>query len=112
MIRRRLSSLLLATAIGAGALATSAPAAAQEMQLIPFRGKLAIFQKVFVDTDAYIHGGLAFVGLQERGDCSTTSKPTCADPDSFKLASRTAIAPSFGLRLSFWTSDFISLALE
>ena len=40
-----------------------------QIQFTPFRGKLAIFQKVFVDTDAYIHGGLAIVGLQERAEC-------------------------------------------
>lgn len=78
----------------------------------PFRGKLAIFQKLFVDTDLYVHGGVAFVGLQERGDCGGPGKKPCSDPTTFGLESRTAVAPSFGLGLSLYTTNFISLAFE
>jgi outer membrane beta-barrel protein len=87
--------------------------AAPQVQFTPFRGKLALFQKVFVDTDAYLHAGAPFVGLQERGNCgSGTSQPACSDPASFALASRTAIAPTFGLGLSFYANDFFSLGIE
>lgn len=87
--------------------------AAPQIQLVPFRGKIAIFQKIFVDTDAYIHGGLAFVGLQERGDCGGGgSQPLCTDPKSFDLASRVAIAPTFGLGLNFYITNFLSLGVE
>jgi len=85
---------------------------AVEAQFIPFRGKLAIFQKLFVDTDLYLHGGLAFVGLKERGDCGGSAHKQCADPSTFDLQSRTAIAPTFGLGLSFYTGDLVSLGLE
>src|SRR5205823_12958369 len=48
-----------------------------QITLVPFRGKLAIFQKIFIDTDAYIFGGPAFVGLKERADCPSTDVPHC-----------------------------------
>ena len=86
--------------------------AAPELTLVPFRGKLAIFQKIFVDTDAYIHGGVAFVGLKERADCGDSGQPACSDPKAFALASRTAVAPTFGLGLSFYVSKPVSLGLE
>jgi hypothetical protein len=86
--------------------------AAPQIQFTPFRGKLAIFQKIFLDTDLYVHGGLGIIGLQERGDCTPGGKPTCADPASFTLASRTAFAPTFGLGINFYTGDFISIGVE
>ena len=84
--------------------------AAPQLTFAPLRGKLAVFQKVFVDTDAYLHAGLAFVGLQERGDCGGAN--SCNDPKTFALASRTAIAPTFGLGLNFYAADFIALSVE
>jgi outer membrane beta-barrel protein len=87
--------------------------AAPQLQFTPFRGKLAIFQKIFVDTDAYIHGGAAFVGIKERADCGGGSgQPSCSDPSSFDLASSTKIAPTFGLGLNFYFNQFMSLGLE
>ncbi len=86
--------------------------AAPQVQLVPFRGKLSLFQNIFVDTDAYIHLGVAFVGLSERGDCGGGGQPLCTAANSFDLKSRTAIAPTFGLGLNFYTGDFISIGLE
>ena len=86
--------------------------AAPQITITPFRGKLAIFQKIFVDTDAYIHGGVAFVGLDERADCGDSGQVGCTDPKSFDLASRTAIAPTFGLGLSFYINKLLSLGAE
>jgi outer membrane beta-barrel protein len=87
--------------------------AAPQIQFTPFRGKLALFQKIFVDTDAYLHGGVAFIGLQERADCGTGSQPACSDPKSFALASRTAsFVPTFGLGLNFYLSNLVSLGVE
>jgi len=42
---------------------------APQVTFIPFRGKLAIFNKIFVDADFYAAAGWAFTGIQERGDC-------------------------------------------
>lgn len=81
--------------------------AAPQIQLVPFRGKLALFQKLFVDADAYLHGGLAFVGLSERGDCAA-----CTTSKSFELQSRVAVAPTFGLGLTFYPSKVISFGFE
>ena len=76
------------------------------MTLIPFRGKLAIFQKIFVDADAFVFGGPAIIGLSERQSCEAN----CFD--SFSRQSRTAIAPTFGLGFNFYLAKFIALGLE
>ncbi len=87
--------------------------AAPQVQLTPFRGKLAIFQKLFVDTDAYFHLGVAFVGLSERADCGGTNQASCSDPNKgFAMNSRTAIAPTFGLGLNFFINNFMALGVE
>jgi hypothetical protein len=86
---------------------------APQVQLTPFRGKLAIFEKAFVDTDAYFHLGAAFNGLQERGNCGDGgSDPACINPASFQLKSRVAIAPTFGIGLHFFMAGFMSLGVE
>jgi hypothetical protein len=81
--------------------------AAPQVTFSPFRGKLAIFQKLFVDTDLYLHGGVAFVGVKERKDCTA-----CTVPASFATDTRTAIAPTFGLGLTLYTTGFLSLNME
>lgn len=86
--------------------------AAPQVTFSPFRGKLAVFQKLFVDTDLYLHGGAAFVGVEERGNCGGTGEKRCTDPASFAATSRVAVAPTFGLGLSFYLSNMISANLE
>ncbi len=85
--------------------------AAPQLTFSPFRGKLAVFQKLFVDTDLYLHGGAAFVGVEERGECGPGGT-VCTDPKSFARASRVAVAPTFGLGLSLYLSNFISANIE
>jgi len=77
-----------------------------QVTLVPFRGKLAIFQKIFVDTDAYVFGGPAIIGLSERESCEVN----CVA--AFGRASRTAIAPTFGLGFNFYLAKFVALGLE
>ena len=48
--------------------------ATPQVTFSPFRGKLALFQKLFVDTDLYVHGGVAFVGVKEREDCDAAGQ--------------------------------------
>ncbi len=79
---------------------------APQLTLVPFRGKLAIFQKIFVDTDAYIFGGPAFIGMTERENCSENCK------NAFGTKSRTAITGTFGVGLTFYLSQWASLGLE
>jgi hypothetical protein len=86
---------------------------APQVQLTPFRGKLSIFEKIFVDTDAYLHAGVAFNGIQERENCGDgNGDPLCIDPASFALKSRVAVAPTFGLGLHFYFANFMSLGVE
>lgn len=81
--------------------------AAPQVTFSPFRGKLALFQKLFVDTDLYVHGGVAFVGVEERKDCTN-----CTLASSFDTDTRTAIAPTFGLGLTFYTHGLVSFNIE
>ena len=85
---------------------------APQFQVTPFRGKLSLFQKLFVDTDAYLHLGVAFVGISERGNCGGANQDSCADPASFATTSQVKIAPTFGLGLNFYFANFMSLGVE
>ncbi|MFT3922556.1 MAG: outer membrane beta-barrel domain-containing protein [Myxococcales bacterium] len=98
---------------------------------IPLRGKLSLFQALFVDTDFYLFGGVAFAGVEERqnilknamGDTacdnaqfeSASSTPgaaaQCVQTQSAR-ASRMAIAPTFGVGLSMYFTDYLALTLE
>jgi outer membrane beta-barrel protein len=78
----------------------------------PFRGKLALFQKLFVDTDLYVHGGVAIVGVKERADCGQTPANSCALAGAFGQKDRVAVAPSFGLGLTLYPSQFVSINVE
>jgi hypothetical protein len=83
---------------------------APQIQLVPFRGKIALFQSLFADTDLYFFGGPAIVGVKERADCGPNTNPDCTQ--SFKMASRTAIAPTFGLGFSFFVNDWNAFSFE
>ncbi len=86
--------------------------AAPQVTFSPFRGKLAIFQKLFVDTDLYIHGGAAFIGVEERADCAAGKCTLAANKDAFQTTTRVAIAPTFGLGFTFYVSNLVSVNLE
>lgn len=86
--------------------------ATPQVTFSPFRGKLALFQKLFVDTDLYLHGGVAFVGVKERGDCGAPGQTACTAAASFQQVDRVAVAPSFGLGLTLYPSNFVSINLE
>ena len=86
--------------------------AAPQVTFSPFRGKLAIFQKLFVDTDLYIHGGAAFIGVEERADCAAGKCTLAANKDAFATTTRVAIAPTFGLGFTFYVSNLVSVNLE
>jgi hypothetical protein len=89
--------------------------AAPQLTLVPFRGKLALFSALFVDTDVNIFVGGAVVGLQERSPCGqgddgkALPKP-CSQ--SFSLESRIAFAPTFGLGLNFYPTSFFGFGAE
>ncbi|HVN41859.1 MAG TPA: hypothetical protein VMT50_03675, partial [Steroidobacteraceae bacterium] len=63
--------------------------AVPQLTFVPFRGKLAIFNKIFVDTDFYLAIGEGIVGIEERPNCGNAGdKFTCDQPQSFQLASQ------------------------
>lgn len=84
--------------------------AAPQVTVVPFRGKLALFAELFVDTDVSFFAGAAAIGVKERKECGTTTQNACAD--TFGLQSRMAIAPTFGLGWNFYPSDFIGFGAE
>jgi outer membrane beta-barrel protein len=85
---------------------------APQITFIPFRGKLAIFNKIFVDTDFYAAGGIGIVGVNERGSCGDSGQPSCTAPSSFALQSQTKIAPTFGVGFTFYLGGTVSLGVE
>jgi outer membrane beta-barrel protein len=87
---------------------------APQFTLTPFRGKLAIFNKIFVDTDFYVTAGIGIVGVQERANCGGGgSEPACSDPTSFTLQSTTKVSyGTFGVGLTFYPGGFWSLGVE
>lgn len=92
---------------------------AAQATFIPLRGKLGLFEKLFVDTDFYLFGGAAFVGLQERSNIDevgcqvsgTTITQTCLDSQG-KSTKRTTVAPTFGAGLSLYIADFLAMTIE
>lgn len=86
---------------------------APQITVVPFRGKIALFQSIFADTDLYFFGGPAFVGVKERADCGGKGASlACDDRGSFGLKGRTAIAPTFGLGFTFYTSKMTGFGFE
>lgn len=95
---------------------------APQITAVPFRGKLAIFERAFVDTDIYFFLGPAFVGLKERADftpdklgyapCPAAVGGYCVLQREYATASRTAIAPTFGFGLNFYTNKWTGVGFE
>jgi len=97
-----------------------------ELHFVPFRGKLAMFQKVFFDADLDFFVGAAFVGVEERADaigqppgaqvefCSIEGNPMddgCLESQTAR-SKRTAIAPSFGVAFNAFFHDFLGISLR
>jgi outer membrane beta-barrel protein len=94
---------------------------------VPLRGKLSMFQSVFVDTDLYIYAGIAVWGIEERAGiardsaeqqaCATAdmtsgqSSAACVDTQLAR-ASRVAPAPIFGIGLSLYANSWFGVSLE
>ncbi len=85
---------------------------ALQATFIPFRGKLAIFNKIFLDTDFYVAAGGAMVGIKERGNCGGAGQTSCASPSSFALQSSNKLAPTFGVGFDFFGGNWWSLSVE
>jgi len=88
---------------------------APQITAVPFRGKIALFASVFADADIAFFAGPAFIGVRERKACGRADDGvTVLDPcgQSFSLADRVAIAPTFGLQLNFYANDFFGFGAE
>lgn len=85
---------------------------APQLTVVPFRGKIALFQSIYADTDLYFFGGAAFVGVKERGDCGVKTNTDCTTADSFAMKSRMAIAPTFGLGFAFYVNKWNAFGFE
>ncbi|MGB5368510.1 MAG: hypothetical protein WBN14_19770 [Polyangiales bacterium] len=100
-----------------------------EVHFMPFRGKLAMFQKVLFDADLDFFVGAAFVGVEERADTqiqrdSITTPQYCTplgasapqDPGCLQSqlarSKRTVVAPSFGVSFNAFFRDFLGIALR
>jgi len=87
-----------------------------QASFIPLRGKLALFQKLFVDTDFHIFLGAAFVGIEERSDYDPSSLDDTMGCDvncsQTARTSRVAIAPTFGAGLTMYFNDYLGLSVE
>lgn len=106
-----------------------------QLDFIPLRGKLAIFQKLFVDTDFHIFAGVAVVGVEERKDVAASTLDPSEVPSGIDTApandcdplldthdeascsalgrsTRVTVAPTFGAGLSLYFNDWVGLNLE
>lgn len=81
--------------------------AAPQVTAYPFRGKLGLFNEIFVDADLYLFGGVGFVGISERPNCDL-----CTAESTFEKANRVAIAPTFGLGFTFFTNRWTAVGAE
>jgi len=98
--------------------------AAPQVQFIPLRGKLGLFEKLFVDTDFYILGGVGIAGIEERANVSAQATNDCRASGDLAAqigcfqgtqddrASRVAIAPTFGAGISLYFADYLAMTLE
>ncbi|MBO6939670.1 MAG: hypothetical protein JJ863_32165 [Deltaproteobacteria bacterium] len=102
-------------------IATMTWAAAAQIEFIPLRGKLAIFEKLFVDTDFFIFVGAGVVGIEERRDTSAAEMAACdAAADRFacrfdlqtQRSSRVAVGPTFGAGINLYFNGIIGLSLS
>jgi hypothetical protein len=106
---------------------------APQLTLVPFRGKIALFSSIYIDSDLYFFAGPAIASVNERADCSgpapaaqtgcsseIDSGQDAADGDfipipnaaTFPMASRIAIAPTFGLGFTFYVNRWNALGFE
>lgn len=83
-----------------------------QITAVPFRGKFALFQSVFADVDAYIFAGFGIVGTKERADCTDFVACATRDRNTPTMASKTKLAPTWGLGFNFYMSKAVSLGVE
>lgn len=83
-----------------------------QITAVPFRGKLALFQALFVDTEAYVFAGVGAVGFSERVQCGDKGQPQCSEEASFAASSTIKFTVSAGLGLTFFINELINIGVE
>jgi outer membrane beta-barrel protein len=86
-----------------------------QVTAVPFRGKLALFQALFVDTEAYLFAGLGAVGFNERvncGDQTVAGQKSCTDVASFATGGTVKFTVAAGLGLTFFINDIVNIGVE
>lgn len=87
-----------------------------QVTAVPFRGKLALFQALFVDTEAYLFFGLGAVGFDQRTNCgdSTTNppQPSCTLASTFNTSGTALFTLSGGIGLTFFINDLVNVGVE
>jgi hypothetical protein len=98
--------------------------AAPQLSFIPLRGKIGIFEALFVDVDFYILAGAAFAGVDERKDVTgaqfnacramggLADQIRCFSDSQDDTTSRVSIAPTAAFGFSFYMADFVALTFE
>ena len=91
-----------------------------DLNFIPLRGKISLFQKVFMDTDLQLFAGLAFIGIEERANttanvCNSEAvgyvEQDCLNTQTAR-SSRIALAPSFGVGINTYFKEFMGLSIQ
>jgi outer membrane beta-barrel protein len=90
--------------------------AAVQLEFIPLRGKLSLFQKLFIDADFYIAAGFALVNVEERAPVETpgicdAATPQCMETQTLR-ESRWAPAPTVAVGLMLYATDFFGVSFE
>lgn len=95
-----------------------------QLLFAPLRGKLSLFQSIFLDTDLYIIAGASLFWLEERaswtnpgGVCSgaAVTPDACTQAlvqNQRQRATRIAVTPMFGVGLSMYINSLIGIAFE
>jgi outer membrane beta-barrel protein len=104
-------------------------AASAHLIFIPLRGKLSLFQAVFVDTDLYILAGIAVFGVSERAATDPVgemacqgvadgtngmagqSRTACIDTQRAR-ADRVLPAPMLGVGLNLYANSWFGISFE
>lgn len=85
-----------------------------QITVVPFRGKLSLFQALFVDTEAYLFLGLGVTGFDQRTQCGDlkNNQKVCSDPSTFNTSGTTLFTVSGGLGLTFFINDYVNIGVE
>jgi len=88
---------------------------APQLTAVPFRGKLGLFNSIFVDSELYFFAGPAFVGIKQRAECAVGDCVTAPSTDAagrFQMAESMAVAPTFGIGMSFFLNKWMAVGAE